>query len=120
MRAIAALLLCSCAPAVTAIPSSLPFVRTDPSLSGHVMSRDAAIVIAKIRIDDKKKCDASAIDCAAEKLILRFRAEQADKQAQMTTWWRTYGPGLLGGGIVTSFLAGAATALAIATLAFQR
>ncbi len=66
MRALACIVLCSCAPTVVRSPSSLPFVRVDPALSGHVMSRDAAIVIASKRIEDKNECDARVTDCEAK------------------------------------------------------
>ena len=46
MRNLALLLLCSCSPVAPSIPSSLPFVRVDPVLTGAVISREAAIAVA--------------------------------------------------------------------------
>lgn len=106
MRWIALLLLTSCAPAVTAIPSSLPFVRVDPALPGAVMSRDAAIVVVQKRIDDALKCAGRVTDCETRATQAEHEAQEQTKLARTNGWWRAWGPTLLLTGIVTAFAAG--------------
>lgn len=89
MRALACILLFSCAPALTPIPSSLPFVHIDPTLTGHVMSRDAAVVIAAKRIDDKAKADAKLAEsdarAAATTRALGSETARADRNQRAAT-----------------------------------
>lgn len=89
MRVVALALLCSCAPVVAPAPSSLPFVRIDPALTGHVMSRDAAIVIADKRIDDKLRCDGRVADEQAAtsgcKKALATETARADRNQRFTS-----------------------------------
>jgi len=89
---IALALLTCCAPAVTAIPSSLPHVRVDETLPGAVMSKDAAIVIVSKRIDEKTKCDARVTDCETRALTAEHGRDEAVKLAQQHAWWGTWGP----------------------------
>jgi hypothetical protein len=99
-RVVAIALLCSCAPAVTQTPSSLPFVRIDTTLTGHVMSRDAAIVVATRRIEDKKQCDARIVDCEA-----KVQSEQKARASETARADRNQRAATLA--IVFSVLAGA-------------
>lgn len=113
MRWIAAILLSSCAPVAVAIPSSLPFVRLDPSLSGAVISREAAIVVATKREQDRAACDSKIIDCATTALVLTHERDVAQKLAATNGWWRVWGPVLaaaaaflgLGAGFAAGFSA---------------
>ena len=95
MKFIALLLLVACAPAVTAIPSSLPYVRIDPALSGAVISREAAIVIAARRAEDKARLAKANIDAEAKQLATEYERDEANKRAENHTWWADYGPILL-------------------------
>jgi hypothetical protein len=103
---IALLLLCSCAPAVTAIPSSLPYVRVDATLPGAVMSRDAAIVVVSKRIDDKKTCDARVTDCETRTRQAEYERDQDRKIAKRHAFWGEWGPTVLLTAIVSALAAG--------------
>ena len=89
------ILLCSCAPVVTAIPSSLPYVRVDPELQGAVISRDAAIVVATKRIEDKARCASSMADCTARATSAEQALAEQTKRADNNAWLATYWPGFL-------------------------
>lgn len=97
MRVVALLLLCSCAPVATTIPSSLPYVRLDPSLTGAVISREAAIAVASRRIDDKAKCDIRVSDCQTRLQSAEQALAEQTKRADSAVWWRVWGPGLVTG-----------------------
>jgi len=105
------MLLASCA---NMSPASLPFVRIDPSLTGAVVSRDAAIAIAAKRADDRAKCAAEQIDCDARALMLKQALAEQSSVAQKNLWWGTYGGLLVLGGILTGLAAGFAAGFAVA------
>lgn len=111
MRVLALVLLASCAPVVQ--PASLPQLRIDDTLQGHVVSRGAAEVIVTKRLQDKKACDARVTDCETKTKVLTFERDQQKKRADGNAWWSTYGPGLLGAGIPSAFLTGVAIALLV-------
>jgi len=110
----ALLLLCSCSPVAPAIPSSLPFVRVDPELTGAVISREAAIAVASRRIDDKARCDVRVTDCQARAQSAEQALAEQTKRAESSSWWRVWGPGLVAGiGSLGLVLGVVATVLAI-------
>lgn len=106
MKIAALLLLCSCAPVVTAIPSSLPYVFVDESLTGAVVSRDAAIAILSRQEQTKAKCEARAIDCEARVRTMQIQRDSEAKRANENAWWSIYGPGLSGAIGAISFVVG--------------
>jgi hypothetical protein len=116
MRALAiALIMCSCAPVVArpTAPASLPLLRIDPTLEGAVLSRTAAETVAIKRIQYQAWCEQRVTDCTTTQAILRHRLDEATARVARHVWWSTYGPGLLGGSVAISFLAGVAITWAI-------
>ncbi len=85
----------ACAPA----PASIPWVRIDRSLSGPVMSREAAEAIDAYRTRDRAACAKQVIDCTA-------RAEASDVKAQRGAWWEQNGPIVVGASSAAAFLLG--------------
>ena len=116
MKVIALLLLVSCAPAATAIPSSLPYVHIDPELTGAVISREGAIAVAGHRIEDKAKCDTMIADREARIQSAEQALVEQTKRADKSAWWDTWGPGLVAG---TSSAAIVAIAVLLSVV-FQR
>jgi hypothetical protein len=111
VRFVAFVVLASCAPVVA--PASLPLLKIDPSLKGAVLSREAAEAVATKRLQYEAWCDQRVTDCETTNKILRRDRDEQRARADRHVWWSTYGPGLLGGGIAASFLAGVALTLAI-------
>ena len=103
MRILALTCLCSCAPVVTAIPSSLQYVRVDDTLAGAVVSREAAIAILSRQELKAAQCRAREIDCEAR---VQTQRDSETKRANENAWWSVYGPGLFGGGVAVSFIIG--------------
>lgn len=97
MRFAALVLLCSCVPVAIVTPSSLPFVRVDPALTGAVISREAAIAVASRRIDDKARCDVRVTDCQARATSAEQALAEQTKRSESSSWWRVWGPGLVAG-----------------------
>lgn len=106
MRILALICLCSCAPVVTAIPSSLPYVRVDDTLAGAVVSREAAIAILSRQELKAAQCRAREIDCEARVRTMQTQRDSETKRANENAWWSIYGPGLFGGGVAVSFIVG--------------
>lgn len=114
MRAIALMLVCSCAPMAASAPSSIPWVRVDRSLSGSVCSREAAEAMAMRREGDRLNADRILIDCEARGDAARAESKENKRRADSNAWWGSYG-GLLVlvgiiGGIATGFAGGFAAA----------
>ena len=116
MRVIALLLIASCAPAVTAIPSSLPYVRVDESLPGAVVSRDAAIAILSRQEHAKAQCNAKVIDCEARVKLMQNQRDSELRRADANAWWSVHGPGLFGAGVGVSVVIGVVVGLLFGSL----
>jgi hypothetical protein len=110
---IALALLCSCAPVVSA-PSSLPFVRVDPTLAGAVMSPEAMRVALKRRADDRAKCNAEKADCEARAKTAERGQAQALKDLAVSLWWKTWAPIMVLVTAAASFVGGLAAGFGIA------
>lgn len=95
MRCAAFVLLCSCA----AGPSSIPYVRIDRSLTGPVMSREAAEAIDAYRTRERAGYAKELVD-EREK---RKRAEAIERDAK---WWRENWPWVVFGGVAAGFAVG--------------
>jgi hypothetical protein len=117
VRAIALLLLCSCAPVAVSAPASIPFVRIDPELAGAVMSRQAAIAIASRRLDYEAKCAFTLNNCETMIEIAREEARDANAYADKTAWWATYGPVILTVGTLAALFGGFGFGFAVANAA---
>lgn len=113
MKVVAMLLLCSCAPVVTAIPASLPLVTIDETLQGPLMSREAAEVIAQRRALERAKWAKEVVDLTALKTIAESNLELETNRANSATWWPVYGPILA----VCSFVVGASLGATLVLLA---
>ncbi len=114
MRAIALLMLCSCAPVAVSAPASIPYVTIDDSLFGAVISRDAAIAIASRRIEYEAKCAFTLSNCETMIDIAREEARDAKAYADKASWWSTYGPALLVVGVLTALGGGFGLGFAVA------
>lgn len=75
MKAIALILLCSCA----AQPASLPYVRVDPSLRGAIVSREAAETIVELRIRERAALEQKVDDA-------NQRTEVAEAREKHNSW----------------------------------
>lgn len=75
MKAIALILLCSCA----AQPASLPYVRVDPSLQGAVVSRKAAETIVELRIRERAVFEQQVADA-------NQRTQVAEAKQKSNAW----------------------------------
>lgn len=107
MKVLALLLLCSCAPVVTGIPSSLPYVQVDDTIDGVRVSRQAAIAILARQEKAAAKCATEAIDCKARASVLQSQRDSETKRADRNEWWAVNGPGLFGAGVAVSAIVGA-------------
>lgn len=102
MRAIACIALMACAPQA----ASLPWVRIDNTLSGDVCSRDAAIIIAQKREQERGEWKKQIITCDE-------RFEAADAKARQAQWWQVNAPWLIVGGAIVSAAVGFVAGFAI-------
>lgn len=84
MKAVALVLLVSCAPAA----SSLPWVRVDSALPGAVCSREAAVSLAQARARERGEWQKRLIDCDE-------RAALSDARAARAQWWERSAPWLI-------------------------
>ncbi len=107
MRALAVLLLCSCAPVVTAIPSSLPHVYVDETIDGVRVSREAAVAILSMRENVRAEHDQKTIDFEAKIKLMQTQLDSETKRADTHAWWAVHGPGLFGGGVAVAIIIGA-------------
>ncbi len=106
MRAIAFILLCSCAPVAVQAPASAPALQIDRNLKGPGVSREAAEIFARKRIDDALMCDLRVVDCETRTKIAQAGEFAANKTAERHQWWGTYGPMLGIGSVIAILLAG--------------
>ena len=113
MRAIAFIVLCSCAAPASA-PSSIPWVRVDRSLHGPVCSREAAEAMAMRREVDRLKFERLMIDCEARGDIARADSAESKRRADKNAWWGMYGGLLLMVGIIGGLASGFAGGFAVA------
>ena len=111
MKALAALLLCSCAPVLTEIPASLPLVTIDTTLRGPVISREAAELIARRREMERARWATEAIDQAAKTKVAEMQRDEETKRANAHTWWAVYGGPLAIGGTLVGAALGAVVVL---------
>ncbi len=99
------LVLCSCATAQTGIPSSLPHIVVDPSLSGVVASSDAAKVFLSRLQRERATWAKEKEDMNGERSILIQRVTEAERNGARNAWWGAYGlPVALGSTVVGSAL----------------
>lgn len=110
MRAILFLLMCSCAQSVSAEPSSLPWVRIDPTLQGPVMSREAAEVVALKRLSDRHEAEKRAIACEADERMFAAETLHYKQIAERNKFWGTWGPTIAIISVPVAILGGVATA----------
>ena len=89
MRALAFVLLCSCAAKQA---SSLPVVTIDRSLSGAVISREGAEVIAVLRARERGRLGEYIIECEGQNGLLASEIEAQRKHAATGLWWSVNGP----------------------------
>lgn len=97
MRAIALSLLVACAP----LPASLPAVRIDRSLSGAVVSREAAETIAALRERERGGWAKQLVD-------EQQKTKSAETRERAAAWWRDNAPWVIIVIGVAAFSAGAA------------
>ncbi len=90
MRAVALMLLCSCAASSVNAPATLP-VRIDETIDGSVCSMEAAQTIALLRSNDRYALTHELIDCQAEQQIAHARESAALAVAERASWWATNG-----------------------------
>jgi hypothetical protein len=89
VKAVAFLLLCSCAQVVA--PASLPYVRIDRSLPGAVCSREAAEALAARREMDRGEAAKKLVECNGRAVLAGKLYEAANKRAEANAWWGTWG-----------------------------
>jgi hypothetical protein len=104
-----ALGLCCCATVQPAIPSSLPFVRVDPALSGAVASEAAAKVFLYRMNAARAEAATAAVASQTEIRVLGLRLKSAENFVQRHAWWAQHGWTVA----IGSALIGAATTAAI-------
>lgn len=96
MKAAALLvLLTACAP----LPASLPWVRIDRSLSGAVVSREAAEAWAAQRKRDNAEHAKQLVD-------ERERADASEARERAASWWRDNAPWVVTGSGLVGILLG--------------
>jgi hypothetical protein len=81
-------------------------VRVDESLTGAVVSRDAAIAILSKREQARAECNAKVIGCEARAKVLTSQRDSEIKRADENAWWAIHGPGLFGAGVGVSVIVG--------------
>jgi len=116
VKALAALLLCSCAHVQMAIPASLPMVRVDPTLSGAVISREAAVALLSKRETERAEAAKKTVDLMAKAKVLEANLETETKRANEHSWWSVYGAPL----VVCDFVVGVSIGAVIAVLIDRR
>jgi hypothetical protein len=89
VKAVAFLLLCSCAQVVA--PASLPYVRIDRSLPGAVCSREAAEALAARREMDRGEAAKKLAECNGRAVLAGKLYDAANKRAEANAWWGTWG-----------------------------
>jgi hypothetical protein len=82
VKALALMLLCSCA----AQPASLPYVRVDPSLQGAVVSRKAAETIAELRIRERTVFEQQVADANQRTQVAEARERHNSWMADNWPW----------------------------------
>lgn len=95
MKAVAFLLLCSCAPAALEAPSSLPFLRIDPELEGPVLSREAAEIVAERRANDRIAANHALLDEQIRSEYFKAEIKDLKETADKNKWWASWGPVVL-------------------------
>lgn len=89
--ALLALGLCCCATVQPAIPSSLPFVRVDPALSGVVASEAAAKVFLHRMNAARAEAATAAVLSQTEIRVLALKLKSAENFVSKHAWWAMHG-----------------------------
>ncbi len=109
MKAMALMLLCSCAPAMVQ-PSSLPAVLIDRNVTGVACSRRGAEVIAELRARERLVFEQRLVECGSATKLAQAGEAQAFKRSEANSWWATWG-------LPLGFLLGAFSGVAVGALA---
>lgn len=86
-----ALGLSCCATVQTAIPSSLPFVRVDPELSGAVASEAAAKVFLHRMNAIRSENATQQVEAQKEIRVLTLKLAGAENFVSKHAWWAMHG-----------------------------
>jgi hypothetical protein len=99
VKAIALVLLCSCAPTIPA-PSSL-WVEIDRSIDGSKCSRSAAETIAIKRQQERNEWIKRQIECEGRVSSANAETKTYKASADRGAWWQQYGLGLTIGALIS-------------------